>query len=185
MADFMLRFPTLGHQPDLVLRDLDGPGTYTLIDVKVHDPAGSTWVNTHHTDTIRLAAHRRLQRHWPHIYFPTTAGRPPPRLRLVTFAISTFGSFSPEAHSLLRALSRRSGSSVPPSLVEEASWAAPRFAPFARQALSLTVRRSLAMCTRDSAVSPVEAEARIAQPPQAPPEDPRRGFDAPGQDQAD
>ena len=39
------------------------------------------------------------------------------------------------------------------------------------------------MCTRDSAVSPVEAEARIAQPPQAPPEDPRRGFDAPGQDQ--
>ena len=57
---------------------------------------------------------------------------------------STFGSFSPEAHSLLRALSHRSGSSVPPSLVEEASWAAPRFAPFARQALSLTVRRSLA-----------------------------------------
>ena len=78
-----------------------------------------------------------------------------------------------------------SGSSVPPSLVEEASWAAPRFAPFARQALSLTVRRSLASSVRDGGVSPEEAAARLAEPAQVPPEDPLRGFDAPGPDSAD
>ena len=113
------------------------------------------------------------------------SGSPLEEAKTIDFRSLSPGRHVFTCHSLLRALSRRSGSSVPPSLVEEASWAAPRFAPFARQALSLTVRRSLAMCTRDSAVSPVEAEARIAQPPQAPPEDPRRGFDAPGQDQAD
>ena len=185
IQDFMLRFPALGHRPDLVLVDLDGPGTYTLIDVKVFDPAGPGWITRHHTDTTRLAAHLWHQRYWPRVYFPTTDGVAPPRLRLITFCISTFGSFGPDALSLLRTLARRCGSSVPPSLIEEASWATPAFAPFARQALALTVRRSLASRLRDGGVSPVEAQARLAEPPRDSPQDPLRVFDAPEPDPAD
>ena len=90
-----------------------------------------------------------------------------------------------DALSLLRTLSRRCGSSVPPSLIEEASWATPAFAPFARQALALTVRRSLASRLRDGGVSPVEAQARLAASPRDPPQDPLRVFDAPEPDSAD
>ena len=86
---------------------------------------------------------------------------------------------------LLLTLARRCGSSVPPSLIEEASWATPAFAPFARQALALTVRRSLASRLRDGGVSPVEAQARLAEPPRDSPQDPLRVFDAPEPDPAD
>ena len=52
----------------------------------------------------------------------------------VTFVVSTFGSFGSEAQGLMRAISWRVGHSVPASLLGEASWAAPRFAPYMRMA---------------------------------------------------
>ena len=53
MAAFMLRFPALRHRPDLVLEDVDGPGTCVLVDVKLLDAAGPTWIRTRHTDRSR------------------------------------------------------------------------------------------------------------------------------------
>ena len=70
-------------------------------------------------------------------------------VRLVVFSVSTFGAFGPDALALLRTLSRLSGRTVPPSLLEEASWAAPVFASFARMSLSLSMRRSLAHRLRE------------------------------------
>mgnify|MGYP003327237998 CR=1 FL=1 len=62
----------------------------------------------------------------------------------MVFSISTFGAFGPDALALLRTLSRRSGRTVPPSLLEEASWATPVFASFARMSLSLSIHAPLA-----------------------------------------
>ena len=91
---------------------------------------------------------------------------------------STFGAFGPDALALLRTLSRRSGRTVPPSLLEEASWATPVFASFARMSLSLSMRRSLAYRLREAGVT--ESEARVlARQPAPVPEDPDRAFDAP------
>ena len=69
-------------------------------------------------------------------------------MRLVVVAISTFGSFGTEAQRLFAELSRRSGGGVPYALLDEASWAAPRFAPFIRMALGCAVRRGLAQSVR-------------------------------------
>ena len=92
--------------------------------------------------------------------------------------ISTFGAFGPDALALLRTLSRRSGRTVPPSLLEEASWATPVFASFARMSLSLSMRRSLAYRLREAGVT--ESAARVlARQPAPVPEDPDRAFDAP------
>ena len=68
----------------------------------------------------------------------------PPGFRLVTFVVSTFGSFGPAAQTLLRDLGRRVGRGVPLSLLDESTWAAPSFAPFARMAVGCAVRRGLA-----------------------------------------
>ena len=65
-------------------------------------------------------------------------------MRLVTFAVSTFGALGVEAAALIRGLSRRSGGAVPPSLLDEASWAVPRFAPFMRMAVTMAARRGMA-----------------------------------------
>ena len=67
---------------------------------------------------------------------------------------------------------------VAPSLLEEASWATPVFASFARMSLSLSMRRSLAYRLREAGVT--ESAARIlARQPAPVPEDPDRAFDAP------
>ena len=103
--------------------------------------------------------------------------RPPPglRMRVVTFCVSTFGAFGAEAQALLRAVSRRVGGTVPPALADQSSWAAPRAAPFARQIVSLALRRSLASALRDpltaaeaAALAPRDAAAGDAG---APPDD--------------
>ena len=108
-------------------------------------------------------------------------GEPPPGVRLCIFSLSTFGAFGPDALALLRTLSRRSGRTVPPSLLEEASWATPVFASFARMSLTLCLRRSLAYRLREAGVS--EASARdLARQPAPVPEDPDRAFDAPESD---
>ena len=67
---------------------------------------------------------------------------------------------------------------VPPSLMEEASWATPIFASFARMALTVTLRRSLAHGLREGGASETEARS-LALDPRAVPEDPDRAFDAP------
>ena len=77
-------------------------------------------------------------------------GAPPRRMRLVTFVVSEFGSFGGQATALLRALASRVGRSVPSSLIDESSWATPSFAPFARSAIALEVRRRAAVLLRDS-----------------------------------
>ena len=90
-------------------------------------------------------------------------------------------AFGPDALALLRTLSRRSGRMVPPSLLEEASWATPVFASFARMSLSLSMRRSLAYRLREAGVT--ESAARdLARQPAPVPEDPDRAFDAPESD---
>ena len=131
---------SLRHRPDLVLLNLDGQGKHVIVDVKTFDAAGATHVATHHTDTTRLGAHtaeeKRCARH--------DYGALPPGFRLSVFTVSTLGSFGPAAQALLSELGRRSGGGVPYALLDEATWAAPRFAPFARMAVSCAVRRGLA-----------------------------------------
>ena len=71
-------------------------------------------------------------------------GALPPRMRLVVFAVSTHGAFGAAAMRFLSDLSRRSGGGLPPVLLDCASWAVPRFAPFVRMAVCHAVRRGLA-----------------------------------------
>jgi hypothetical protein len=59
----------------------------------------------------------------------------------IPIPIHTYGQ---QAQTFLAALSRRVGGSVPFALLDHATWATPRFAPFARMALGVAVRRGLA-----------------------------------------
>ena len=142
MREFMATHgQTLDHQPDAVLVDFDGPGSWTLIDVKTQDTGGATHIGTHHTDSRRRSAHRAIEQSTPAIY-----GRPlPARMRVVTVAVSTFGALGAQAEALIRGLARRTDGSVPPTLLDEASWATPRFAPFMRMALTVAARRGMAV----------------------------------------
>ena len=130
----------LRHRPDIVLVGLDGPGTYCLVDVKTLDAAGATHRHTHHTDRVRLAGHVAIARHSAQSEY----GALPPRMRLAILAVSTLGSFGPAAVRFLADLGRRAGSTLPVALLESATWAAPRYAPFVRMALGHAVRRGLA-----------------------------------------
>ena len=93
-------------------------------------------------------------------------------MRLVTFVVSVFCSFGEQAQALLRSLSMRCGRSVPPTLIEESSWATPLFAPFARMSISLACRRALAAALRESVVS----DPRRVAPAAPGPSDPSRSF---------
>ena len=135
----------LYHRPDIVVRGYDGTGTFLLIDCKTLDAAGATHVATHHTDRTRLAAHTAIAQTCRTTEYRDTF---PQGMRLVVVAISTFGSFGTEAQRLFAELSHRSGGGVPYALLDEASWAAPRFAPFIRMALGCAVRRGLAQSVR-------------------------------------
>ena len=53
-----------------------------------------------------------------------------------------------EGQRFLAALSRRTAGVVPPRLLSFATWATPRFAPFARMAIGCAVRRALATSLR-------------------------------------
>ena len=68
---------------------------------------------------------------------------------MVVFAVSTLGSFGPAAQTLLTELGRRTGGGVPVTLLDEATWAVPRLAPFARMAIGCAVRRGLAEAVLD------------------------------------
>ena len=129
----------LRHRPDIVLLNFDGLGKHVLVDVKTIDAAGATHVNDHHTDRVRLAAHVHAAQLCAAQYAPLPRG-----FRLVTFAVSTFGSLGPQAQALLATVGVRVGGGVPAALLPESTWAVPRFAPFARMAVGLAVRRGLA-----------------------------------------
>ena len=74
----------------------------------------------------------------------TEYGALPPRMRLIPLTVSIGGAFGPEAMRFLADLGKRAGSCVPVTLLDCATWAAPRFAPFVRMAVSHAVRRGLA-----------------------------------------
>ena len=133
----------LRHRPDIVVEGWDGPGTYVLIDIKTFDAVGATAIATAHTDTTRGAMHdRRASDSIEHEYGGLRAV--PPRMRLVIFEVSTGGSLGWRARALLRGLQRRAGPSLPLELLDQATWAVPRLAPFARMAVGMAVRRGLA-----------------------------------------
>jgi hypothetical protein len=139
------------HRPDLILLGLDGPRSFVLVDVKTFDSACATHILAH-TDSVRLAHHIALQDSTPALYFGPS-GTPPDslrRMRVATFAVSTFGALGSQAQTLLTRLAALAGRTLPGSLIPESSWAAPLFAPFARQAITLALRRSLACRLRDS-----------------------------------
>ena len=177
------------HRPDIVLIDFDGPRTFTLIDVKTFDPCGATWVTRSHTDTTPRAAHHELERRQtPRSYFGPTGSLDPtdplrPFVRLVTFSLSTFGSFGQPALDLLRDVGRRLGGHLPALLSDDASWAAFEFAPYARMRLSLAIRRALARSLRETACT--DAEAAALRGRGAPPSDPSASLDAGPADDSD
>ena len=65
-------------------------------------------------------------------------------MRLIPLTVSTHGALRPEAQRFLSDLGKRAGGGVPVSLLDCATWAAPRFAPFARMAVTHAVRHGLA-----------------------------------------
>ena len=112
-----------------------------VLEIKSIDTACGTALGTHHTDRTWLSAHtaaaqRSLRDEYRNMI--------PPRMRLVIIAVSCFGSFGGEAQTFFSELGRRVGGGVPHSLLDEASWAVPRFAPFVRMALGCAARRGMA-----------------------------------------
>ena len=140
----------LGKRPDLLLKDWDGPGAHLIIDVKTFDPAGATHVSTHHSDTVRLAAHAFLERVSTSVapYHEPGTGKLPPGFRVVIFTVSTFGAIGAPGRAFLAECNRRVGRSLPTSLLDDATWATPSFGPFARMCIGLSARRALAHSLR-------------------------------------
>ena len=135
----------LPKQPDIVVRDLDGRNSWTLIDIKTTDVAGPTALARLHTSTTRLSAHSAIAARSLCEYFGTPPTPPADcRFRCVAFVVSTFGSIGTEGQALLDLVARQTGESLPPSLAAEISWSTSTFAGFARQAVTTALRRSLA-----------------------------------------
>ena len=152
--------------------------SFILVDFKILDPAGPTYLARHHTADTRRAGHSWLERsHTPPTYFGPN-GQPPPRMRLCTFAVSTFGAFGREALALLSMIAARAGGLVPVAFLDEATWATPSCAPFLRSSIATCLRSHLAAQLRDAGMSAAEVDA-LEGPPYVPPADPSRSFDAP------
>ena len=153
------------------------------------DVSGRTWCSRFHTDTTPRAAHHELERRrTPRDYFGATGSLDPtdplrPYVRLVTFSLSTFGSFGQPALDLLRDVGRRTSGHLPFAFADDASWAAYEFAPYARMRLSLALRRALAFSLRETACT--DAEAAALRGRGAPPSDPSRSFDGGPADDSD
>jgi hypothetical protein len=127
-----------GHRPDIVVRGMHGPGSFTVIEVRTFDATGPTHVTTHATDRRRGGAHVALA-----LAAFAQYGPMPPGSRLVPFVVSTAGALGRQAAAFVAELASRSPSSVPYALLQEASWAVPTFAPFARGAVATAVRRAV------------------------------------------
>ena len=66
----------------IVISDLHGPGSFTLIDVKTLDVCGPTHIESHQSHRVRLAQHAAVERATAADY-----GALGPRLRLVPFVV--------------------------------------------------------------------------------------------------
>ena len=146
MRQWMLQHGSaLPKQPDIVVRDLDGRGSWTLIDIKTTDVAGPSALTRFRTAFSRLRAHSDIASQSARDYFGTPPTPPPGcRFRCVAFVVSTFGSIGAEGQDLLTLVARHAGSDVPRSLSPEFSWSASTFISFGRQAVTFALRRSLA-----------------------------------------
>ena len=150
---------SLYHTPDIVLVGLDGPGRYTLIEVKTFDVAGATHLTSSaHPDRSRLTVHAEVARLSARDEYRTNVQPLAPAFRLIHFPISTFGSIGASGQQLLADIGRRVHGHVPASLLPQATWATPRFTVYARMAVTFAVRRGLAEYVRQSWV-------RIRAPP--------------------
>ena len=134
--------------PDLVLPCIDAPRSFTIVDIKVIDPAAASYVNM--TSKSPLHRHRALEIAGPRDYFGPSR-RPPPgaRMRVVTFVVSTFGSLGAQAQALIKDIAKRTSPFVPPSLSHESSWATLTTTAFLRSALTFQVRKRVAAMLRD------------------------------------
>ena len=98
------------------------------------------------TSKSALHRHRALETAGSGNYFGPSRSPPPgARIRvLVTFVISTFGSFGAQARALIQDTGRRTNLFVPPTLAHEASWATISITSFIRSALTFQVRKRVA-----------------------------------------
>ena len=126
----------LAHTPDIVVRGLDGPGTYRLIEVKTFDPTGPSYITgASTTATDRDLVHQQIardSRRGDYRLSGPGALTLPDRMRLTVVTVSVFGSLGPEVHTLMSLVSRRSGRRIPTALLPEVSWSAPALAPLAQ-----------------------------------------------------
>ena len=135
----------VNHRPDIVLQGVDGPGTHLLIDVKTFDAAADSHITRDATSRTRRRAHTAIADKSRRAEY----GELPANMRLVIVVISTFGSLGGDALPFLSDLDLQAGESLPFALLDEASWAVPRFSTFARMALTCAVRRGLAQAIYD------------------------------------
>ena len=64
-------------------------------------------------------------------------------MRVVTFVVSTFGSFGAQAQALIKDIGRRTNLCVPLTLAHEAAWATMSITSFIRSALTFQVRKRI------------------------------------------
>ena len=137
-------------QPDIIIPDLDGPRSFTLIDVKVFDPAAPFYADS--SAKSAQHRHRALEAAGPREYFGASR-RPPPgsRMRTCTFVVSSFGSLGSQALGLIRDIGRRTNLFVPPALAHETTWATMSITSFLRSAISfqVEVRKRIAVVLRE------------------------------------
>ena len=93
---------SLLKQRDIVIPDLDDPRSFTLIDVKIFDPAAPTYADSSAKSSAQHR-HRALEAAGPREYFGASR-RPPPgsRMRICTFVVSSFGSLGTQALGLIK-----------------------------------------------------------------------------------
>ena len=140
MVDQWMQGNPISHAPDIILHDYDGLNSFVLIDIKTLDAAAPTHIAAHHTDRTRLSAHLAIAANSRRHQYRDIA----PNMRLVIIAISTCGAINSEGIDFISHLAKRNDNSIPPALLDQASWAAPRLAPMIRMALGFAVRRGLA-----------------------------------------
>ena len=140
---------SLLKQRDIVIPDLDDPRSFTLIDVKIFDPAAPTYADSSAKSSAQHR-HRALEAAGPREYFGASR-RPPPgsRMRICTFVVSSFGSLGTQALGLIKDIGRRTNLFVPPALAHETTWATMSITSFLRSAISFQVRKRIAIFLRE------------------------------------
>jgi len=121
------------------------PAHFTIVDIKVIDPAAASYVNM--TSKSPLHRHRALEVAGPRDYFgPSRRPSPGARMRVVTFVVSTFGSLGAQAQALIKDIAKRTNFFVPPSLSHETSrtTCTSSISTFLRSAITFQVRKRVA-----------------------------------------